>query len=137
MGDAVLAAEIDALGVDVLHALPGLGLGLEDRAVVSRRDARVVVEDVDSAVARDRLGVHRLHAARIGDIDADGEGVPRLGRRLLGRVVVDVGDADAGTLLAEEQRRFASHSAAGARDHANLAVETAHHVATKTFLTSE
>ena len=99
--DAVLAAEEDALGVDGLHAVPGVDRGVEDRGVVGGRDARVVVEDVDAAEALRRRVHHRLDAARR----------PRRRPRRRTRAVrarspspprprVDVGDADARAFLA-------------------------------------
>src|SRR2546422_4142332 len=44
--DPVLAAEKDALQVDVDHALEDALVGLDDGRIVVREDARVVVEDV-------------------------------------------------------------------------------------------
>ena len=139
--DPVFAAEVDALRVDVLHALPRFGIRLEDRAVVGRRDARVVVEDVDAAVTLGRCGVHRLDAGRVRDVDLVRERVARLAGGGLGRSAVDVGNADARALGGEHERRLASHAAAGARDHRNLALESPGHryasVEMNTFLTSE
>ena len=68
MGDAVLAEE-DALCVDVLNALPGIRLRVDDRRVVGRHDPGVVVEDVDAAVALGRRAVHVLNALRVGNVD--------------------------------------------------------------------
>jgi hypothetical protein len=96
--DPVLAAEVDALRIDVLHPLPGLGIGLEDRAVVRRRDARVVVQNVDPAVALSRRGIHRLDARRVRDVHLVRERVACLSGGGVGRCAVDVGDADAGPL---------------------------------------
>ena len=59
MGDAVLAAEEHAFGVDGLDAVLRVGLGGEDRVVVGRHDARVVVEDVDAAVGLDGPCIQR------------------------------------------------------------------------------
>ena len=39
----------------------------------------------------------------------------------------DVGDADLRALLREEHGRVGAHAAAGARDHADLSVETSHY----------
>ena len=50
-GNDVLAAEVHRPQVHVLHALPHLGGGGEDRVVVGRRDARVVKRHVDRTVA--------------------------------------------------------------------------------------
>ena len=60
--------------------------------------------------------------------------------RLLGEPEVDVGDADLRTLAGEHDRGLAAHPAAGARDHADLAVEPSHDqpsVEMNTLLTSE
>ena len=43
--DRVLAAQVDASEVDVLHPLPGFQAGVEDRVVVRRRDAGIVEGD--------------------------------------------------------------------------------------------
>src|SRR5690242_21577884 len=45
MRDPVLAAQEHALQVHVLHALPRLGRGVQNRTVVRRRDARVRSEE--------------------------------------------------------------------------------------------
>ncbi len=141
--DPVLAAEVDALRVHVLDAIPGVCLGDEDRVVVGRRDARVVVEDVDAAESLGRRGVHRLHVVLARDVGAHGErralGAERDG--LLGEREVDVGDAHLRALSREHDRALAAHSAAGAGDHADLALEPSRHdrqpsVEMNTFLRS-
>ena len=43
---------------------------------------------------------------------------------LLGEREVEVGDADLRALRREDDRRLATHAAAGARDHADLPVES-------------
>ena len=128
MRDAVLAAEVHTLRVHVLHALPRVGLGVEYRIIVRGRDASVVVEDVDAAVARRRFLVHAPHALGVRDVDLHCECVARVRCGLLGRVAVDVGDADLRTLLGEEVRGVGSHAAAGAGDDADLAREPVHSV---------
>ena len=134
----MLTAEIDALRVDVLHALPGIRFRDEDGVVVRGRDAGVVVEDVDASVAGSSLLVHLADALWLGDVDRDREGVARVGSRLRCCLGVDVCDADPSTLFAEEQGGFAAHSSSGAGDDRDLAVEASHHsVLTKTFFTSE
>ena len=139
--DAVLAAEEDALRVDVLHSLPRLDRRVEHRAVVGRRDARVVVEHVDTAEALGGLCRHRANAILVGDVHPDRERLAGTERdRFLCGVEVDVGDADASPLRREDDGRLTAHTAAGSRDHANLAVEPAAHqpsVETNTFLISE
>jgi hypothetical protein len=128
VGDAVLAAEEDAPRVHGLDAVPRLDGGVEDRRVVVGRDAGVVVEDVDPAEALRRRAHHLLDLRLVGHVHGLRErgAVPTLAHRLLGRLAADVGDADLGALLREEDRRFAAHSAAGAGDHADLAVQTSH-----------
>src|SRR4051812_46255586 len=138
MGDPVLAAEIDTACVHGLHSVPGVRFGLEDRGVVRGRDAGVVVEDVDAAVALRRCCVHGLDARRVCDVHLDGDGVTCVGGGLRGCFFVDVGCADLCPFCGEEQCGFAAHAAAGAGDHGDLAVEPSHQpIATKTFFTSE
>src|SRR5919106_2553587 len=126
VGDAVLATDVDTLAVDVLDALPGLRLGLEDRAVVRGHDAGVVVEDVDARVALRRRAIERLDALRARDVDVLEERLPALRRRLLARFLDDVGDADPRPLLREEERSLAADAAAGAGDDDDLVLEAAH-----------
>ena len=124
MRDAVLAAEEDALGVDSLHAVPRVDARLEHGRVVARRDPGVVVEDVDAAEALGGRSHHRLDARLVGDVDLLRECVAaQRGRLAWPRLEVDVGDADRRALLGEEDRRVAAHAAAGAGDHADLAVQ--------------
>jgi len=119
------AAQVDALRVDILHALPGLRLGLEDGVVVRRRDPGVVVEDIDAAVALDRRVIHGADAGGVRDIGLDRERFARFRNRPLGRSEVDVRDTDLRTLLGEEQRRLAPHSASRTGDDGDLALEPA------------
>src|SRR6185369_10172640 len=93
VGDAVLAAEIDAARVHRLHALPRVEAGLEDRVVVGGGDAGVVVEDVDAAEPLGRCGVHLLHGRLVRDIHLQGQPADLAGN-LLRRCPVDVGDND-------------------------------------------
>ena len=99
MRDPVLAAQEDALRVDVLHAVPGFRLGVEDRRVVRRHDPRVVVEDVDAAVTLGGRVVHRRDRARVSDVDLLEERLAALGRGPLARLGADVRDADARPFL--------------------------------------
>ena len=126
MRDPVLAAEEDALRVDVLHALPRLDLRLEDRGVVRGHDPRVVVEDVDSAVALGRRGVHGLHAVGVGDVHLLEEGLAALGCGRLALLGIDVGDADACALLREEDRGLPADAAGGAGDDGDFSVQASH-----------
>ena len=89
-----------------------------------------------SAVARQ----HRGDALLVGDVDRDRE-------RLAGTSATVSSAASPSTSatqtfapsLGEEERRLAAHPAAGARDHADLAVEPSHQASVErnTFLTSE
>ena len=100
----MLAAEVDALRVHVLDPIPRVGLGLEDRVVVGGRDAGVVVEDVDAAVALGRRRVHRRDLSSSATSTAERERVAARQRdRLLGRLAVDVGGADLRALLGEDE----------------------------------
>jgi hypothetical protein len=137
--DPVLAAQKDALGVDRLDAVPGFRFGRQDRVVVRRHDAGVVVDDIDPAVTAHRLREHRLHAIGTGHIGGLEEGLPALGGRLLPRLPADVRDADPGALRREQERRLPADAARGARDHRHLSVQPSHQtsVETNTFLTSE
>jgi hypothetical protein len=87
------------------------------------------------------MRVHRLDVGRARHVHPSRDGCRRraLRNRLLGRGEIDVGGAHLRALLREEDRRVAAHTAAGARDHADLAVEPAAHasVETNTFFTSE
>src|SRR5439155_1030108 len=74
VGDAVLAAEEDALRVDGLDAVPGLDRRVEDRGVVVGRDPGVVVEDVDTAEPLGRGAHHRRDLLLVGDVHLECEG---------------------------------------------------------------
>ena len=124
-----------------LDPLPRLDRRVEHGGVVVGRDAGVVVEDVDAAEPVGGRAHHRRDLLLVGDVDLERErsslGAER--DRLLGAGELHVGGADLGALLREDHRSLASHPAAGAGDHGDLAVEPAHQasVATNTFLTSE
>jgi len=109
-----------------LHAVPRLDARVEHGRVVVRRDSGVVVEHVDRAVALSRRVHHRLDARLVRHIDLLRERIARVAGDALRGFEVHVGDADLRAFFAEEQRRFAAHASAGARDHADLAVETTH-----------
>jgi len=82
------------------------------------------LRELEGAVTRFPT-LFRYHSSTLGD--------------LLDECLVDVGRADERALAGEEQRRLAAHPAAGARDHAHLALEPTGHqssVEQKTFLTS-
>ena len=93
VGDAVLATEKDALGIHRLDSIPRVRLGDEDRVVVGRHDARVVVDHIDLPVALCCLLEHRLHALRIADVSGEEERLAALGRRLFPRLAAHVRDA--------------------------------------------
>ena len=79
-----------------------------------------------SAVAAIIASTSRL----VGDVRLERERVAGAERdRLLRGRQVHVGGADLRALLGEEERRLAAHPAAGARDHAHLAVQTSRHSA--------
>ena len=70
---------------------------------------------------------HRRDLLLVRDVDLDRERVARAQRdRLLGRLAIDVGDADLRALVGEQHRRLAAHAAARAGDHRDLAVEPSH-----------
>ena len=60
--DGVLAAEEEAAHIDRHHAVPDLDRRIDHRMVGLRHDARVVVEHIHAAIARDRRRDRRLHA---------------------------------------------------------------------------
>src|SRR4029077_19636640 len=90
----------------------------------------VVHQDVDSAVAADRLLDHRLDVAPLPHVH-DGRhtfaarGADLL-RGALGAMELQLRDADAGTLAREDQGDGAADALAGARDDRDLAVEPTH-----------
>ena len=124
--DAVLAAEVDALRVHGLDAVPRVGLGLEDRRVVAGRDAGVVVEDVDAAEALLRRVVHRAHAVRVGDVDLNGERVAASAAVCSAASALTSAAQTCAPSSLNSDRRFAAHAAAGAGDDRDLSVETSH-----------
>ena len=114
--DPVLAAQVDALGVDVLHLVPRLDRRIDDRVVGLGHDAGVVVERVEAAVAPHRLA-HQVGAillARHVGAHEDGVALPR-GPRLAAvsspAASGDVDGDDPRALLAEHARRHAAHAA--------------------------
>ena len=103
----VLGAEEDALDVDAHDPVEGRLVHVLDRRG-ELRHARVGVEDVEPAPARQRLADRRLVVRGLRHVRADGEGLPpcpldlldrRLGRRLL-----EVHDGDPRALAREHQR---------------------------------
>src|SRR5262249_5404565 len=134
--DPVAAAEVDAPRVHGEHAIPGVGLGLQDRRVVGGHDPGVVVENVDAAVAAAGGRVHRVDAGGVGAVALLEDRLAAAGRRLLPALRADVGHAHGGALFGEERGRLAPDPAGRAGDHRDLAVEPSHQsVATNTFLT--
>ena len=133
------AAQIHALGVDVLDSLPCVDVRVEDRRVVGRHDAGVVVEHVYSAVALCRRLIHLLDASGVGHVHRNEESVETTRGGLLAGIRIDVGDANPSPLIGEHQGRLAADATGRSGDYAYLSVEPAHHpsVETNTFLTSE
>jgi hypothetical protein len=125
MRDAVLRHPEDGLQVDAHHSLPPAVVGLQHRAVaVLPEDARVVVEDVERAEAMGRLVDHPLDVGLEGHVPRHGDGLSARPlderHRLLGRGLVDVGHADPGAVLGEQDGRLPAHPHAGAGDERHL-----------------
>ena len=117
----MLAAQKDAREVDVLHALPRLQVGLERRAVVGRRDPRVVEQHVEAPEGVHDVVEHLDHAALVRDVD--------LQRELARRVLVQIHTAHARALAREQLSGRGADAPRGAGDEADLPVEAAAHVA--------
>ena len=126
MRDAVLATQVHALRVDVLYALPGIRLRLENRSVVRRHDSGVVVKDIDAAVALGRHPVHLFDALGARHVHLLEERLTAFPGGLLSLLGSDIRDADAGSFCGEEERCLASDAACSTRDDDDLAVESAH-----------
>jgi hypothetical protein len=119
--DAVLAAEEDRLDVDLLHAVPHVGLRLEHGRVLGRGDARVVEEHVDRVVR----GAHGVEHADDGVLVCHVAAQRQVGA---GEVVAQVDAGHRGALRLEAADGLRADSARGARDDAHLPVETPHQV---------
>src|SRR3712207_5232702 len=124
--DAVLAAKVDALQVDVLYPIPGLHLGLQDRVVVRRGDAGVVEEHVYAAEALRGLPIHQLHVVRVCYVSMDVEAID-FRSYLFARLVGEVGDADARPFFGEAAGCLAPDTARGAGYDGHLPFETSRH----------
>src|SRR5919112_1745773 len=111
----ILAAQVDALEVHVLDALPGFEPRLQNRVVVGWGDAGVVEEHVYAPEALGRLVVHALHVVRVGYIGVDVDAV-NLGGRLFSRLVGEIRDAHAGAFFGETAGGLAADAAAAAGD---------------------
>src|SRR5215207_3933978 len=109
----MLAAQIDALEIHVLDALPGFEPRLQNRVVVGRGDAGVVEEHVYAAKTLRRLAVHPLHVVGIGYVGVDVDAV-YLGGRLLPLLVCQIRYADSGAFLVQASCRLAADSAGAA-----------------------
>jgi hypothetical protein len=118
MGNPVLAAEEDALEVDVLDPLPRLHRRVQHRGVVGRADPRVVEEDVDAAELVLRPGVHVPDLVGVRDVGLD--------RQVALRPRVEVDADDARALSLEQPGGPGADPARRAGDHADLAVEPPH-----------
>jgi hypothetical protein len=69
----VLAAEVDALEVDVEDAFPGRFVGGDDGGVLVRHDPGVVVENIDLAKLGDTLVDPALDVVAVDDVAGDRE----------------------------------------------------------------
>ena len=116
--DAELAAQEDRLEVDVLHPVPGLDRGVEDRGVVLGRDAGVVEQHVDLPELLARLRVHALDLLGVGHVGLDRRGRPTASG-------AQVHAHHLGPLGLEQPRRLGADAARGAGDHADLALQSA------------
>src|SRR5450755_3284618 len=141
MRNTVLAAEKHPPRVDCLHAVPRLGLGGEDGIIVGRHDARVVVEDVNAAIAFGALRIERSHAFGVAHVDFDERRLATRCSSPLACLATDIGHDHRSTLSGKEDRGLAPDTAAGPGDDRYLAIEAFHFcqpsVVMKTFLTSE
>src|SRR5215207_4136415 len=123
----MLAAQIDALEIHVLDALPGFEPRLQNGVVVGRGDAGVVEEHVYAAKALRRLAVHPLHVVGVGYVGVDVDAL-YLGGRLLPRLVCQIRYADAGAFLGEAAGRLAADAAGAAGYDDDLPSEASRHI---------
>jgi hypothetical protein len=114
----VLAAQKDAARVDRVNPLPDLERRLEHGAVVGRRDAGVVEENVNGAELGAHAGVGLLNLALVAHVGLEDE----IADRALGEVDPDHGRA----LLAEEPGALGPDAARRTGDDADLALEPRH-----------
>ena len=123
--DRVARAGEEAPEVRVEHAVVLLALGLDDR--LQQPDARVVAEDVDAAVALDRLGDEPLGVALVADVAGDERELESLGReRLRERLAllgVPLRPDDRGAFRGQPHGDRAPDAAARSRHDRDLAFE--------------
>src|SRR5581483_5584125 len=127
-------AEVDALQVDLEHAVPLLErqvLGGPLPEVLRDADRRVVEPDVDAAVARLRLGHQARHALQIGHVGRAGPGGAAgradLGRHALAGRRVQLGDDHLGAFLRDPPRIGPADPVAGAGDDRHLVLQPRAH----------
>src|SRR5581483_7759383 len=127
-------AEVDALQVDLEHAVPLLErqvLGGPLPEVLRDVDRRVVEQDVDAAVARLRLGHQARHALQIGHVGRAGPGGAAgradLGRHALAGRRVQLGDDHLGAFLRDPPRIGPADPVAGAGDDRHLVLQPRAH----------
>ena len=98
------------------------------RELLVTEPAATVGEATERMAARNVGSILVLEGERlVGDVHAQAERIRRVGGRALRGFAVDVGSAHARALGAEQQRRLAAHAAAGAGDHADLALQATGH----------
>jgi len=131
VGQGGLAAQVDAGQVDLLDPPPGLQVGVEDRVVLGRADARVVERDVDRPVGLLGGPEERVHLVLVGDVDPDERrevGPAELADQLVAAPLVDVTDHDLGALLDEPLDGRQPDARAAAGDDGDLALDASCHV---------
>src|ERR1700730_11473183 len=128
LGQRVLAAEENALQIDVDRAIPFL-LG-EQMRTPGEADPGIVVEDVETAEVAGGLGDHPLG---IGGLRYVGANRDRLAAALyyfspdrIRALLAPVADGDICALGREQQRRGASYSRSAAGDQRDFSLELAH-----------
>ena len=122
----VLATQVDALEVHVLHPLPRVEVGIQDGGVVGRRDPGVVEEHVYAPETLRHLSVHLLYVFGVRDVGVDVEAADLIGG-LVARFVGEVGYADAGVLLGEAPGCLAAYAARAAGHDGDFSFEASRH----------
>ena len=137
---ACLAAEPHAFEVHVHDGVPRALGRVEHATVIGRKDARVVVEDVKTAVLVDGGANHLRTVGRLRDV---GTHVRRFAaRRMHGRdrrlagILGEIRHHDARALSSEQLCGRAAHTAACARDERDLARQSIAHFSPPRVCTS-